>query len=189
MRQGLHGQRRFRRALGQCTGRRTTFSRDPKLLHRRVAVRTGAAAGRVAIGQVGDFDIRLMPFPHGHVEHFPVRLLVIEVARQAAVDWVFNNLKIIDHQIDPHIAAVGEQVDVVFRKGKRRRTQSALQFAAEQSAVQPTRQRAAHKLSVDGEIIGIGQRIDPRGAIGKPIVALRFADIRDELIMFVHFLR
>ena len=130
-----------------------------------------------------------MPFPHRHVEHFPVRLLVVEVARQAAVDWVFNDLKIINHQIDPHIAAVGEQVHVVFRKGKRGRTQGALQFAAEQSAVQPTGQRAARNLSVDGEIIGIGQRIGPRRAVGKPIVALCFSDVRDELVLFIRFLR
>ena len=159
------------------------------MLHCRVAVRTRAAAGRVAVGQVGDLDVRLMPFPHRHVEHFPVRLLVVEVARQAAVDWVFNDLKIINHQIDPHIAAVGEQVHVVFRKGKRGRTQGALQFAAEQSAVQPTGQRAARNLSVDGEIIGIGQRIGPRRAVGKPIVALCFSDVRDELVLFIRFLR
>ena len=128
-----------------------------------------------------------MPFPHGHVEHFPVRLLVVEVARQAAIDWVFNDLKIIDHQIDPHIAAVGEQVHVVFRKGKRGRTQGALQFTAKQPTVQPAGQRPTHNLSVDGEIIGIGQRISPRRAVGKPIVALRFSDVRDELVFFVRF--
>ena len=59
-----------------------------------------------------------MTFPHGDVEHLPVRFFIVHVACEAAVDGVADNLKIIDHQVDAHIPAHGEQVHMILGEGE-----------------------------------------------------------------------
>ena len=71
---------------------------------------------------------------------------------------------------------------MIFRNLKSLRPKRALKFASHQPAVQPTHRNAMEAACFHGELARLGQRVRPRHAIGKPILAVAAANIRNQMI-------
>ena len=61
-----------------------------------------------------------MALPHGEVESLPVRRLVFDAPREAAVDGVSDDFEVVDDDIDAHVRPEHEQVQVILgeREGR-----------------------------------------------------------------------
>ena len=98
----------------QRPGGRASFGGEPHLLHRTVGIRPGAASGGISVGEVGNLHVTLVALPHGEVESLPVRRLVFDAPREAAVDGVSDDFEVVDDDIDAHVRPEHEQVQVIL---------------------------------------------------------------------------